>query len=392
MKDDWILTMDNKPVRVLHMAPLGPGGISKLTVSINKLIDRDRVVFEYLVFRDHKEFFDDEISELGAPKRIVDVENVKISLFKQVVKFKKMCELFRREKYDVVHVDASTPYDVVVALAAKVSGIRTIVFHSHNDGFKKGNILRDVMFPFFKLLMRFCVTDYFTISGKAAEFMFPTKIYKQKKYTLVRNGIDPVELRFSPEDRNYIRDQLNIGSKKVIGHIGRFVYQKNHRFLIDIFEKVLEKDSGYILLLVGEGELVDEIKKYAEDHGVIENVVFFGTTHEIGKVLSAMDCFVFPSHFEGLGIVAIEAQANGLPTICADSIVDEVNVTDKFCRVHGWDANEWADRICDIIQNDNRCDDKIEEIRKSGYDIRSTVSKLESFYIETSKPKKKKAK
>ncbi len=376
---------EKKPVKVIHMAPLGAGGISKLTITINRLINRERVQFDYLVFRDRKEFLEEEAVRLGARKKVIDVENVHNDVLKFVVKFYKMKKLFKREQYDVVHVDASTPYDVFVAMAAKCAGVKRIVLHSHNDDFNRSKPLRDLFIPIYKVLMQLCVTDYFTISEKAAEFMFPKSVYKKKTYTLVRNGIDTEDYRFSADDRKKVRKELSVENKVVIGHIGRFVYQKNHDFILEVFKNFCENYENSVLLLVGDGVLQNEMRDKAKQLGISDKVIFYGTTHDVRKVLLAMDTFIFPSRFEGLGIAAIEAQATGLLTICADSIVDEVNITDCFKRIHGWDSKEWAKQIAELINNNTRDGDRKEQVIKAGYDIRDTVKQLEEFYISSQK-------
>lgn len=370
------------PVKVIHLTPLGSGGISKLTVSINKLLNADNVTFDYLVFRNHKEFLEDEALSFGGKKQVIDTENIHNTLIKVLWKEIQMVKLFKKEKYDVVHVDASTPYDVVVALAAKIAGIKRIVMHSHNDNFQKSIPLRDAFMKVYKLLMLPVVTDYLAISVSAAEFMFPKKILLNHEYKLVHNGINVDDYDYSDEDRIKYRKELGLEDKFVIGHIGRFVYQKNHEFIIEIFEQFHFKHPESVLLLVGEGELKEHIQKRVVEKGLKDNVIFYGTTHDVRKVLHVMDAFVFPSHFEGLGIVAIESQATGLATYCADTIVEEVNITDCFIKISGWDPNVWAKIIWENSQNTTaRCSRK-KMIVNAGYDIKAVAKYLEAFYLD----------
>lgn len=374
-------------VKVIHMAPLGSGGISKLTVTINELVS-DNIKFDYLVFRDRKEFLEDKAISLGGKKQVVDIENINNNLLKFFIKIKEMTKLFKREQYDVVHVDASTPYDVTVALAAKFAGVPTIVMHSHNDDFHGKNILRDMLFPVYKLLMKAAVTDYFTISEKSAEFMFPKSVYKKKRFTLVKNGIDARQYVYNEKTRNRIREELGVQGKVVVGHIGRFVYQKNHDFILEVFSQFHKKRADSVLLLIGEGELLQAMQQKADDMGISDAVIFYGVTYDIPGMLQAMDMFIFPSRFEGLGIVAIEAQASGLPTLCADTIVDEVNVSSRFMRVHGWNADKWADKMTAVSQQKDNRSDCVDEIIKAGYDVATTAKQLEQFYIDSVRKRK----
>jgi len=374
--------MNNRaqPVKVIHMAPLSTGGISKLTVTIHKFMNPKRVQFDYLVFRNHKEFLEDEIIALGGKKQIVNTVGMKNKLLKCVKKIIMMRQLFQKEKYDVVHVDASTPFDVIVAISAKLAGVKTIIMHSHNDGFQKEIPLRDVFMGLYKKIMLFTVTDYFAISESAANFMFPKEIIKNKSYKTIRNGINVSEYLFSEKDREKARDELGVNEKFVVGHIGRFVYQKNHEFIIDVFEALYQKHPNTMLLLIGEGALMDDMKDRAKKKGLDNHICFYGVTHDIRRMLLAMDVFIFPSHFEGLGIAAIEAQATGLPICCADTIVEEVNITECFYRVHGWDKNQWAEELWKRIDSNGRRSYE-SEVVKAGYDVKAVANELEEFYL-----------
>ena len=145
---------------------------------------------------------------------------------------------------------------------------------------------------FNNVIMLFVVTDYFTISEKAAQFMFPKSVFRKKEYQLVRNGIDTDEFLFSEEDRKKVRIELGVEDKVVIGHIGRFVYQKNHEFILRTVVEYHKVNPNSVLLLVGEGELLDSMKNLARELDVFGDVIFYGVTHDVRKVLLAMDVFI----------------------------------------------------------------------------------------------------
>lgn len=370
-----------RPVKVIHMAPLSTGGISKLTLVIHHLMDPQKVRFDYLVFRDRKEFLEEEAIALGGKKQIVNTEPIKNKFVKFVKKIVWMKKLFKEEQYDVVHVDASTPYDVIVAVSARMAGVKTIVLHSHNNGYQKSVPLRDLFMGVYKKLMPFTVTDYVTISESAAEFMFPKKVVKEKKYRFVRNGIRVEDYQYNENDRTTARKEMKLEGKFVIGHVGRFVYQKNHDFILKVFSRIQKKHPESVLLLVGEGIRKAEIMREAEVLGLSESVIFYGVTHDIRKMLLVMDAFIFPSHFEGLGIAAIEAQTCGLQVYGADTIAEEVNVTECFHRMHGWDADYWADTIWEGRNLKNRRDYS-DEVARAGYDIKAVAREMQSFYLD----------
>lgn len=174
---------------------------------------------------------------------------------------------------------------------------------------------------------------------------------------------------------------MKLEGKFVIGHVGRFVYQKNHDFILKVFSRIQKKHPESVLLLVGEGIRKAEIMREAEVLGLSESVIFYGVTHDIRKMLLVMDAFIFPSHFEGLGIAAIEAQTCGLQVYGADTIAEEVNVTECFHRMHGWDADYWADTIWEGRNLKNRRDYS-DEVARAGYDIKAVAREMQSFYLD----------
>lgn len=364
------------------MAPLGTGGITNLTVTINKLIDSTKVSFDYLVFRDQKEFMEDEVLKLGAKKQVIDLSKIHNPVKRFFTKMNGMKILFKRENYDVVHVDASTPYDVVVAIAAKLAGIKVIVLHAHNDSYKKGRSVKDLLMPVFKQLMLINCTDYFAISESAARFMLPNKILKNKKYRVVRNAIIPEKYAYNPEMASEERKRLGIKDNVfVLGNIGRFVYQKNHEFMIEVFSAMHRMHENTVLLLVGEGELEPVIKEKVKTMNLSGSVIFYGITHDVQLPLNVMDAFIFPSHFEGLGIVAIEAQTTGLPVWCAETISEEAKICENFHYINGWKAETWANEIWKV----NKLRDRrsyIVEAKNCGYDMNIVSQEMQDFYLE----------
>ena len=369
-------------IRVLHMTKLGAGGISTLTVNINKLIDRSRFMFDYLVFENKKTFYEDTVYEFGGKKVVVDVEKYedkKLVLYWK--KYQLTKEMLRREHYDIVHVDGSTPMDVVIGLAAKHAGVKTRIIHSHIAGDNKHSLARTVYLSICRRWMKRTFTDYIAISEAAAKFMFPKSIYKKGKYLIVNNGIVADNYSFDENSRTEVRECLGIDKGCfVVGHIGRFSKEKNHDFLIDVFIEISKRNSNSKLLLVGEGDLVDQIKKKVNNLGLNEKVIFYGTTKEIPKLLCAMDCFVLPSTFEGLGIVAIEAQCSGLPTFCSEGIPDSAGITKCFISVKGNDSKEWADKIVNYPIRDRS--DNISQVKAAGYDLAQSVQYLQKYYQE----------
>ena len=369
-----------KVVKVLHMAPLGAGGISKLTVTINGLIDLKRVKFDYLVFKDEKTFYEDTVYKYGAEKKLVDVSKYKNKLLLYWKKYQLTYKMLLKNRYDVVHVDASTPMDVVIGMAARKAGVEHIVIHSHIAGDNKHSRLRDFYLEVCRRKMVDVFDDYIAISDSAAQFMFPTSIVKQKKYSIVANGIVADEYHYDETARKEWRKRLKAENNFLVGHVGRFSQEKNHKFIIEVFSKLIQIVPSAKLLLVGEGGLRSEIEKLVADKGLSNNVIFYGISHEVPKLMLAMDAFIFPSHYEGLGIAAVEAQCSGLSLFCSKGIPQATRLTPVFNYVDSLDPEKWA-KVIACSQGTQR-KDYVDEVKNAGFDIGHIAKEMEEYYIE----------
>lgn len=387
-KDLKLETKKSKPVKVLHMTMLGAGGISTLTVNINKCIDLSKVTFDYLVFRNQKEFYENDILQLGEKKQIADVSNISNKLLKYYKKYSLTRSILLNEHYDVVHVDATTPLDIVVGIAAKHASVKTIIFHAHNSG-EKNSFVKRICFNICKSIMPIVVTDYLSTSVQASIYMFNRGTIKKHDYTIVKNGIDASRYFYSDNIHLKMRNILSIEDEFVIGHVGRFSPQKNHFFMIQVLEHLIMYTNRVKMIFIGTGELEPEIKKKVSDLGLDQNVIFYGTTHDVPSLLSAMDAFLFPSLWEGLGIAGIEAQCSGLRTYCSKYIPEEANITDMFIRINSDNPEEWATRILSDFYDESRVrTDRIADVIKAGFDINTTAEKLQRVYVDSRERKR----
>ena len=292
------------------------GGIETYIMNYYRNIDRTKVQIDFINMYS-KLCFQDEIVAAGGV--VHNVTNVK----KNPMKYKKqLMAILKEGKYDIVHVNLMSAANALPITVAKEAGVKTIIAHSHNSNTPKG-LVRKIMHLMNKKKLVGAATDYFACSKLAGDWMFGNEISERGELIIIKNAIDTEKFKFHEEKRKDLRHKLNFQDKFVVGHIGRFEYQKNHEFLIDIFEKIYERNKNALLFLVGEGSLEEEIKNKVERLGLSSNVVFFGITNEIPDILQAIDVFVLPSRFEGLGIVAVEAQAAALKTFVADVVPAE---------------------------------------------------------------------
>ena len=290
-------------------------------------------------------------------------------------------QLLKERQYDVVHLNIFQGLSLYYAYLAKKAGVQKIIAHSHNSALRQSKTkwLKMLLHNVGKNLWTENATDYWACSKPAAEFMFTPK--SLCKYEFIPNGIDVERFRFNEDFRKQIRRDLNIEDKLVIGNVGRLCYQKNQEYLLEVFARLQSQRPDSVLLLVGEGELKVELQQKAEKLGVADKVIFYGVTDKIEQLLWAMDIFVFPSCFEGLGIVVVEAQAAGLPVVCSDKVPDEAVVTDLVWKAKlGAVVDSWAEKILHS-QNDVDKLSANEQVKKSGFAVADVAKRIEKVYL-----------
>ena len=219
-------------------------------------------------------------------------------------------------------------------------------------------------------------TEFWACSRLAGEWLFGLSICSGNKFKLIYNAVDSSFFNYDMRNRKKIRKELNIDNKFVIGHVGRFCYQKNHDFLIRMFNLYLKTNPDSVLLLIGEGELKSSIKNIVDNFGINDKVLFLGTTNKVYEYLSVFDLFVLPSRFEGLPVVGIEAQAVGINCIFSDLISSELKINDNVV-FSPLDEKIWVDKI-NCVKSLKLKDNNIH----NNYDIFKESKKLEKEYFK----------
>ncbi len=290
-------------------------------------------------------------------------------------------QLLKERQYDVVHLNIFQGLSLYYAYLAKKAGVPGRIAHSHNTALRQSKTkwLKLLLHNAGKSLWAENAMDFWACSRVAAEFMFTPK--GLRKYEFIPNGIDVEKFRFNNEVRNQIRKDLDIEDKLVIGNVGRLCYQKNQEYLLEVFAKLQTQRPDSVLLLVGEGELKAELQQKAEKLGISDRVIFYGVTDKVEELLCAMDIFAFPSRFEGLGIVVVEAQAAGLPVVCSDNVPDEAVVTDLVQKVKlSAGVDSWTENILNC-QNDVDKLDVNKQVHKSGFAVKDVAKRIEKVYL-----------
>lgn len=292
-------------------------------------------------------------------------------------------QLLKERHYDVVHLNIFQGLSLYYAYLAKKAEVAVRIAHSHNTALRQSKTkwLKLLLHNAGKSLWAENATDFWACSRVAAEFMFPQSVLENKKYEFIPNGIDVEKFRFNNKVRNQIRKDLDIEGKLVIGNVGRLCYQKNQEYLLEVFAKLQTQGPDSVLLLVGEGELKAELQQQAEELGVADKVIFYGVTDKVEQLLWAMDVFAFPSRFEGLGIVVVEAQAAGLPVVCSDNVPGEALVTDLVQKVKVRSGvDNWAESILNCQFNADRLSAN-EQVQKSGFAVVDVAKRIEKTYL-----------
>ncbi|MDD7792771.1 glycosyltransferase family 1 protein [Clostridium sp. 'White wine YQ'] len=363
------------PIRILHvLGGLNRGGAETMVMNLYRNIDRSKVQFDFIVHTENKCDYDDEIKSLGG--KIYSIPRYK---GKNHIQYKKVWNSFFEEhpEYKIIHGHVRSTASIYLKIA-KRNNLKTIA-HSHNTSSGKG------LSAFVKNILQYPIrytADYlFTCSLTAGEWLYGKKACKQKKFHIIKNAINSKQYIFNQEIRDKVRKEFNIENSFVIGHIGRFHLQKNHNYLIEIFKEVHEKEPKAVLMLIGEGELQQKIEKKVNDLGLDNSVIFTGVRSDIPELLQAMDIFVFPSLYEGLGIVVIEAQASGLQCVVSDTVPRETNIANTIEYVSLKDSYRyWGETILKYFDNCKRKNTR-DQIMNSGYDIKQTSEWLQNFYI-----------
>lgn len=359
------------PIRILHVVTyMGRGGLETMIMNYYRHIDRSKVQFDFLVHREPRADFDDEIEALGG----------RIYRFPRLVPWSRSYNaaldhfFAAHREYRVVHVHQDCLSAVILKTAQK-HGVPVRIAHSHNNNQEKN--LKYLIKLYYMRQIPGSATDLFACGREAGDWMF-----RGAPYRILNNAIDAQKYAFSPEVRKQMRGELGIDEDTLlIGNVARFYQQKNHTFLLEIFAQLKRIRPKARLLLVGEGPLHDELRAKVKTLGIVEDVIFAGVRTDVHALLQAMDVFLFPSLFEGLPVTLIEAQAAGLPCLISDTISDECRKTDMitFFPLSRSPA-EWAGEA--LRQAGKARTNTLAQIQQSGFDIRENAAFLQNFYLE----------
>lgn len=372
-------------VRMLHIVgSMSPSGIGNFIMNSYRHIDRNKVQFDFIVHEHREVSFDDEIMQMGG--KLFYVTRKSINPIKNFLEMKKIVQ---EGGYQIVfrHTDTAT-----VALdlwAAKLGSAKIRIPHSHST-----NTSNVKMHRLFQPILNAVSTNCFACSKSAGEWL-----YGHDDFEVILNGINAKQFVYSKEVREQVRDCEGIANKLVFGHIGNFLPVKNHSFMLDIFASIVKQCPEAVLVFVGDGILRDTIEKKAEELGIIDSIRFLGVRKDTDKLLQAMDLFLFPSHYEGMPIALVEAQAAGLPCLISESITDDVILTDLVTKMQlpgenkaeEWSVSaskamieKWAGKALKLARETVRSN-TMNWVYKSGFTVEQLAERYEKLAEEAEK-------
>lgn len=360
-------------IRVLQVVThMDCGGLETMIMNYYKNINRNKVQFDFLTHRpaNEEKHYDEEIRKLGGKiYHISRLNPFSIAYRKELEKF-----FDDHKEYKIIHVHQDCMSGLILKIA-KRKGIPVRIAHCHSSSQDK-----DAKY-FIKVIYKKIIAKYATGLFSCGEIAGKWMFGKQAKFVVLPNAIDADKYIFSDEKRKSIRNKLGIPEDAfVIGHVGRFCKVKNHQFIIEMCETLYKKKSNTFVLLVGEGETMNEIKEKVSQKGLDGSIIFLGLRTDVPDLMQAMDVFILPSLYEGLPVSIIEAQASGLPCLISDNVPMDCAITNLVIQIE-LNPIKWQETILQL-ENIKRRNTK-NEIEKAGYDIKMNALYLENYYLSS---------
>jgi len=362
-------------IRVLHVfGSLDRGGAESMIMNLYRKIDRHAVQFDFVVNQSNLPYaYENEIRDLGGRVYYLPVLCLKNGL-SYIRAWKAL--LAKHPEWRVVHIHHTASATLSIPLAKSMG--RTTIAHSHtagSDGSVKSKLKIASRFP-----VRYVADHLFACSISAGQWMFGSQA---KRSHVLSNAIDCLDFLPDSIKRDEARKAEDITAGcKVIGHVGRFVDVKNHVFMLDVLAAMVEHDSTVLMMLIGDGPNKKRIMGEAETLGLSEHVLFMGVRPDIGRLMQAMDAFIFPSLHEGLPVTLVEAQASGLPCLVSETVSSEVKLSDciEFMSLETA-ASVWAVRLLEMASTGKKYDTQ-QALADAGYDVKDNAQWLQDFYLD----------
>ncbi|MDX5476467.1 MAG: glycosyltransferase family 1 protein [Bacillaceae bacterium] len=362
-------------LKVLHVVgAMNRAGTETMLMNVFRYIDRTKIQFDFISYSQENAHYDDEIRSLGG------------NIFK-LNRTTSLKELFHTMKqngpYDVVH--SHTMFHCGLSnLAAMLAGVKLRISHAHTTLVKSDTFVRKLYIHMMRALIRATSTHLLACSKESGTYLYGQYAGNIRNYSFFPNLIDYKQFSHPKlmSEKDLIQE-LNITKGKVIGHIGRFIDSKNHLFLLEVMKEIVKIDEEFTLLLVGDGDLRGTVEQEAMKLGIFNSIRFIGIREDVNHLLNCMDVFVFPSKYEGLGLVLLEAQASGVPCVVSEAIQPEADLgIGLFTKLSlQQTAREWAEVTLHSLEKKETNKEKINEaFENSDYSLSNGIQKLTNLY------------
>lgn len=367
--------MENKKIKILHVIGIMDyGGAETMIMNLYRKINREEFQFDFLVHRKREGKYDREIKQLGG--KIYYIPEFKIYNW---YSYKNACDIFfeKHMDYDVVHGHIESCASIYLGVAKKY-GIHTIA-HCHSAGYQSlfPKLLYNLLTVNTRKVAEYCLS----CSKEAGINRFGENVVLSKKFLVFNNGIDTEKYIYSCDQQKNLKKIFGIEDQMVIGHVGRMSKEKNQQYLLHVFKELLKRKRNSILVLVGDGEERKNLELLAENLGIRNKVLFLGNRNDVAELMKMFDGFVFPSIYEGLPLVLIEAQAADLPCVVSEAIIAEAIFTNKVKKLSlECTYEKWAVEVLELLEAEYGRNNTYKLICNKGFDINETVKKLENIY------------
>lgn len=367
----------DEPIKILHVVGrMDRGGTEALLMNLLRTIDRTKFQYDFVEQTEDVCDYDAEILSLGC--KIYRCPRISVT---NLAQYRAWWRKFYQEhpEYRIIHGHSRGSGPIYLSEARKAG--RITIAHCHNNSHGKG--IRGLIRYIWQLPLRHAADYNFACSYDSGISQFG----KKGAFQVIKNGIQSEKYAWNPQKREEVRRELGVEKNFLVGNVARFVEQKNHLFLVSVFAEIKKVRSDAKLMLIGQGPLEEKIREKIAEYGLQQDVIFTGVRSDVPDLLQAMDVFVLTSHFEGLGIVNIEAQAAGLPCFASAKVIaPEVKLTDLMHFIPLEESTAyWAEYIlAHTIPAEKRCDQS-QAIIDAGFDIRTTAEQLNKFYLDVLK-------
>lgn len=350
------------------------GGVEATVMNHYRHIDHKRVQFDFIVQDDSTVVPVKEIESLGG--RVFTIPS-----YKHLPQYMKACERLFRELHPVIVHSHMNSLSVFPLKAAKSAGVLVRIAHSHSTSNPREyakTAMKMALRPFSKVYP----THFAACSTYTARWLFGDRLVDTGAVRIIRNAIEPQAFAFSSSIRAIKRAELDVSDDQlVIGQVGRMCFQKNQLFTLDVFAELLKQRPDAVLVLVGDGDMMDEVRSRIHQLGIGQSVRVLGVRNDMNELYSGFDVLSFPSQYEGLGMAAVEAQAAGLPVICSNHVPEEADLIPELVRFLPLSLHDWVGSLANMqIHDDRRSTAAI--IEKAGYDIEDSAKQLGDWYIQ----------